>query len=118
MLGKGFLKINNETIPNPAEGFIPGYVEPLRNEMTAESGKRLVTAIRLDQRIFSGTWHLSSYWLEKFESYETAPYITLEYQGETYTCTAEGCAPKLADGSQYVAGTEGLWELSMTFTEL
>lgn len=116
MLGNNYLKVNNEFIPNPVE-FNAGFAEPVEVTMTAKSGKTLSNVIRLDQRLFSGTWYLSSFWLAKFKTYASSPTVAVTYQGNTYTCRARGYSPKLVDRSEYTDGTDGLWELSMDFTE-
>lgn len=116
MLGKNYLTVNNTAIPNPVS--FDYSFEPIENLMTSESGKDLVVAVRLNKRTFRGTWHLSSFWLPKFEAYASLQSVTLVYQGTTYYCRARGFAPKLVENSERTSGTNGLWEVSMEFIEL
>lgn len=116
MLGNNYLKINNESIPNPVK-FRPGFAEPTESIIRAKSGKTLDNVVRLDQRLFEATWHLTSFWLDKFKAYASLPSVTVTYQGSDYTCRVRGYNPTLIERSEYSEGTDGLWELSLTMEE-
>ena len=117
MLGNRYLKINDETIPNPVSGFkVQLEVDETIN--TSEAGTELVRVRRLDKHKFSGTWHLTSFWLKKFETWCTSNSVTLTYQNETYTCRMRDYSPSLVENSEYTETSEGLWIISPTFTEI
>ena len=117
MLGKRFLKINNESIPNPFDGFEITFT-PDETINLSEAGTELVRVRRLDKRIFKGTWHLSSFWKNKFETWATSPSVTLTFEGESYTVRMRDYSPQLAPRSEWTSTSEGLWIISPTFTEI
>ena len=117
MLGKRYLKINGEAIPNPVNGF-KIQLEEDETINLSEAGTELVRVRRLDKHKFSGTWHLTSYWLKKFETWCTSNSVQLTYQGETYYCRMRDFAPMMAENSEYTETSEGLWTISPTFTEI
>ena len=119
MLGKRFLQINGERIPNPVPGSFKITYDPDEVIELSEAGTELGSVRRLNKRTFSGNWQLSSFWLKKFEEFCTARTVTVTYQGEEYTCRVRGYAPQLASNSEYTEGTEGLWTLNnITMTEI
>lgn len=118
MLGRRFLKINGAAIPNPAPGTFQITFEPDETIELSEAGTELGSVTRLNKRTFAGEWHLTSFWLKKVEEFCTARTVTLRYQGEDYTVRARGYNPRLANNSEYTEGTEGLWVLNLTFTEI
>lgn len=117
MLGYRFLKINGVSIPNPVSGFKVQFDEDETINLS-EAGTELVRVRRLNKRVFSGTWNLSSFWLKKFEEWASEDSVTVTYQGQDYTCRLRGYAPQLANNSEHTSGTEGLWKLSPTMTEI
>lgn len=117
MLGKRYLSINNVSIPNPVEGF--GYTYTADETVNlSEAGTELVRVRRLNKRVFAGTWHISSFWLEKFAEWASEPSVSLAYKGNTYTVRMRDFNPQLAPHSEYVETSEGLWTVSPTFTEI
>lgn len=117
MLGRRFLSINGVSIPNPESNFKTTFDEDETVNLS-EAGTELVRIRRLDKRTFSGTWHLSSFWLAKFEEWATSPVVILRYKGRTYNVRMRGFAPQLYKNSEYVTNSEGLWTVSPTFTEI
>ena len=116
MLGKRFLSINGTPIPTP-ENFKVSLEEDETVNLS-EAGTELVRIRRLDKHVFQGTWHLTSYWLNKFEEWATEPVVIFGYQGQTYNVRMRGYAPQLVKNSEYVSTSEGLWNVSPTFTEI
>lgn len=116
MLGKRFLQINGVAIPNPT-GFSPTMTADETISLS-EAGTELGRVRRLDKHEFTGTWNLTSFWLKKFEEWCTSNTITLTYQGRDYVCRMRGYNPVLANNSEYVETSEGLWTVSPTFTEI
>lgn len=117
MLGKRFLQINGEAIPNPVSGF--------KFQLTAdetvnlsEAGTELVRVRRLNKHTFSGTWHLTSFWLDKFETWCTSNSVQVTYRGNTYLCRMRDFNPQLVENSEYTETSEGLWTVSPTMTEI
>ena len=117
MLGKRYIKINGEAIPNPVSGFKIQF-EADETINLSEAGTELVRVRRLNKRKFSGTWNLTSFWLKKFETWCSSNSVQVTYQGETYTCRMRDFAPTLADNSEYTDTSDGLWTISPTLTEI
>lgn len=117
MLGYRFLKINNTPIPNPYSGFKVTFT-PDETINTSEAGTELVRVRRLNKRTFSGTWQLTSFWLNKFKTWSTSTTVKVTYQGNDYTCRMRGFNPTLAQDSEYSDNTDGLWIVTPTFTEI
>ena len=116
MLGKRYIKINNEGVPNPTD-FDYSFDEDETVSMS-EAGTELVRVRRLDKRTFKATWQVSSFWLKKFEDWCKEPTVTVTYQGNDFTCRMRGFGPKLAENSEYVETSDGLWTITLTMTEI
>lgn len=117
MLGFRYLKINNVSIPNPYSGFKVTF-DPDETINMSEAGTELVRVRRLNKTTFSGTWQLSSYWLDKFKEWSNQPTVTVTYQGVDYICRMRGYNPTLAQDSEFTSNTVGLWTVTPTFTEI
>lgn len=117
MLGYRYLKINGESIPNPVDGFTYQF-NPDETVNLSEAGTELVRVRRLDKRTFTGTWNLTSFWLDKFAEWSCASSVSLTYQGHTYTVRMRDFKPKLAKNSEFTETSEGLWTVSPSFTEI
>lgn len=117
MLGKRYLSINGTPIPNPVSGFKIQYDEDETINLS-EAGTELVRVRRLNKRTFSGTWHLTSFWLKKFEEWCCEDSVEVTYQGQTYLCRMRGYAPQLFQNSEYAETSEGLWTIAPTMTEI
>lgn len=116
MLGRQFLTIDGVTMPRTT-GF--NYeLEPVETVNQSEAGTDLVVNTRLDKHIFTIDWKVTSFWLDKFEKICTKNTVTLNYQGENYVCRARGFAPNLIEDSELIENTDGLWEISLTLTEV
>lgn len=116
MLGKKYLQINGVAVPNPVSLKID--YEADETISLSEAGTELVRVRRLNKRKFSGTWNLSSFWLNKFEEWCTSNSVMLTYQGQTYYCRMRDFNPQLVENSEYTETSEGLWTISPTLTEI
>lgn len=116
MLGREFLTINEIALPRTT-GF-DYELDSVETVNQSEAGTDLVVATRLDKHIFKADWTVTSFWLNKFENFCKLRLVTLTYKGVDYTCRARGFAPKLVENSENIENTDGLWEISLTFTEV
>jgi len=117
MLGKRFLQINGVAIPNPVSNFKTTF-DADETVSLSEAGTELVRVRRLDKRTITGTWNLTSFWLDKFEEWATSNSVTVRYRGKDYICRMRDFAPQLAEGSEHTENTDGLWIVAPTFTEI
>lgn len=116
MLGTNYLKFNNVYIPN-AMSFEISY-ENIENIVDSEVGTTIGTVTRLQRRTFSGSFNCTSTWLAKFRQLCNLSTGTLVYQGESIECRARIDRASLIESSEYLKRTDGLWEVSVTFSEV
>lgn len=117
MLGRRYLKVNNVDIPNAVNGFKYSYGED-ETVSLSEAGTELVRVRRLDKLTITGTWHLTSFWKDKFEEWAKTNFVTVTFQGEEHTCRMRDFNPQLVENSEFTEGTDGLWVVTPTFTEI
>ena len=116
MLGKEFLKVDGVSLPTTSS-FKYSFDEK-ETVNTSEAGTDIVSVIRLDKHIFEATWQLTSSWLDQFERFCKKKSVMLTYREKKYECRARGFSPELVEHSESIEGTDGLWKISITFTEI
>ena len=116
MLGNKYIKINGELYPNPVE--FSYSLNAIENENTSEAGTDLVVSVRRNKHIFTATWNCTSKYLDKLTAICEARLCTLTWRGIDYTCRARGLNPTLQPYSNTEAITEGLYQATLTFTEV
>ena len=115
MLGKDYLSINGNKIPNPTSfGISYTNVETVK---TAEDGKDVGTATRLGKRTFDFAFTSTSRGRDKIKTYCLLAQSTLTYQGENITGRLRLKSEKLLSGTEYLDRTDGLYTLSVSFAE-
>ena len=118
MLGYRYLKINGTAIPNPVPGTFQIEFTPDETIENSEAGTELGAVKRLDKKTFKADFQVTSFWRQFLENVCKVRTVTLNYQGTDYTVRARGYNPKLFENSEWTEGTEGLWTINLTFTEL
>lgn len=116
MLGNNYLTFNSVVLPNPVSFDISFQNIETIKQSVAGTDMGIVT--RLQKRTFKGTWQVSSTWLNNFKTLCALSTATLVYLNESITCRARISSQKLAKNSEYAARTDGLWTISVTFTEV
>ena len=116
MLGENYLTINGV-------GYTPSqfsYELSTIEEVTeSEAGTELIDVKRLDKHIFHATWEgIDATFLEALESMCMARTVTLGYGGGTYVCRARGINPQLANKAWKYRHSNGIWNVSITFTQI
>lgn len=115
-LGNNYLKFNNVYIPNP-ESMTVDY-ENLENVAYSEAGTNLAIVTRLQKRTFSCTFNCTSTWLSNFKSMCGLSSGTLVWMGESITAMARISNAALQPYSEHASRTDGLWVVTVTFTEV
>lgn len=115
MLGKGYIKLNGETIPNPKNLKI-SYANT-ENIKMSETAEDIGTVTRLGKRTFQFTFQSSSRGRDKIKSYCLLPSITLTYKSEQISGRLRITGENLFEGSEYAPRTDGLWTLTVSFIE-
>lgn len=116
MLGSNYLTFGGLPLPNPAK-FSIGY-DNIKNSYEAESGRRLQNVVRAKARTFSCTFNVTSWWQDKILAFCDLEERTLVYRGESITATAEVNDSDLAENTEHVQNTDGLWEVKVIFREV
>lgn len=116
MLGSNYLTFESMSIPNP-DSFSIDY-ENIENVAQSEAGTDMSIVTRLQKRTFTCTFSCTSTWLSEFNTLCGLSSGTLVYLGESITCRARITNAAMQPYSEYADRTNGLWTLSVTFTEV
>lgn len=119
MLGRKYLIANGERLPTPTTP-IKIKKKNRENVITSEAGTDIVDIIRLQKRTVTCSFQVSSRWKKKLEDLadETTVFLGIGTTELPFKCRPRMTSCDLFDGSQEVAGTDGLWTISMTFEEV
>lgn len=117
MLGH-FIKINNETIPNPNPGSFVENFPPQENVFTTEAGTQLSSVVRLDRYTWAGEFNVSSRLKAKLLSFAQSASVTCTINGTNYNgrLRVNGNIT-LYPNSEWTRNTDGLWTMSIIFEE-
>lgn len=116
MLGSDYIKIN--TIYYTPTTFSYA-LQSDEDVFKSAAGTDLLNIVRLDKHVFTLTWDgIDSSLLDQIEGLCKEPTVTLTYRLHDYTCRARGIAPQLLNKSYKYKRSDGLWNISITLTEL
>lgn len=116
MLNEGYLIIDNEQYTPSSFSY---QLQPMEDVNQSAAGTDLLNIVRLDKHSFSANWKgITSDLLDILEGLCLKPTVTLVYRGNTYLCRARGANPQLLGKSYKYDRSDGLWDISLTFTEL
>ena len=115
MLGIGYFTYNGLKTPNPVEMNID--FANSENENESEDGHVLTYVIRLQRRTFSCTFDCSSKWKDLFLAMCKTTSGTLNFLDEDIPVKARINSCQLVQNSEKLRLTDGLWTLSVTFSE-
>lgn len=115
MLGNHYIKLNNQVIPNPTN-FKIGYAN-YDNIKQSEAYTDIGTTNRLMKRTFSFSFNSTSRGAELIKTYCAMTEITITVDGTAYHGRLRISGEDLQKDSEYCDRTQGLWVLTVTFTE-
>ena len=115
MLGKGYIKLNGETIPNPTNLKIA--YQNTENIKTSETAEDVGTTTRLGKRTFQFTFQSTSHGRDKIKAYCMMTEIVLTYKNEEINGRLRITGDALFAGSERAPRTDGLWTLTVNFIE-
>lgn len=116
MLGNDYIVINGKGYT--PSSFTYSY-EPEENINKSEAGTELVSITRLDKHVFNASWKgIDSILLDEIEGYCIMPTVELSYRENTYTCRARGFSSSLLGKSYKYKRSNGLWDISISLTEI
>lgn len=116
MLGSGYIKINNNEHTPSTFNYA---LQPDEKIFKSAAGTELVNIVRLDKHVFTMTWEgVEAELVDEIEGYCTSPTVTLTYRSNDYICRMRGLAPQLLNKAYKFRRSDGLWNISVTATEL
>jgi len=115
MLGKGYIKLNGETIPNPTGLTIAD--QNIDNIKTSETGEDVGTTSRLRKQTFQFTFRSSSHGKAKIVHFCEMTECTMTFNGVDKYGRLRITSEKLAADSELCQNTDGIWDLSVQFIE-
>lgn len=115
MLGKGYIKLNNATIPNPTGlNISDANVETIK---TSETGEDVGTTSRLRKQTFQFSFRSSSRGRDVIVHFCELTECTMTFNGVNKYGRLRITAEKLAADSEMCQNTDGIWDLSVQFIE-
>lgn len=117
MLGRDYITIGSTKLPNPVD-FSIDY-DNNETEAVSEAGTLLVSVTRLLRRNISMTCQVTSMWRDEIKSLCALNSTTLKIgnSSETINGRLRFKGETLAPHSEYIANSEGLWTMQITFIE-
>lgn len=115
MLGKDYISLNGEKIPNPT-GVKIKYTNN-DNVKVSEEGGDVGTTGRLLKRTISFSFDSSSRGRDKIKHYCSLPQIVMTFNGVEMTGRLRMNDSGLMKNSEYMERTDGLWTLGVVFME-
>lgn len=93
--------------------------EKIESVMKTEAGTDMVSVTRLNKHVFKFGWeNVPSTFLDTLEAYAQAATASVGWRGGTYTCRIRDFSPKMVSRSEAYSGSDGLWNVSLTATEV
>lgn len=113
-LGK-YIKINDELMPNPTK--FEFTLNPQENIFYSESGTELSNIVRLDRPSWSASFNCSDRLRDKLLTLCKSASVKVKIDNGTEMSgrLRLGGSVSLVEDSEYVGGTQGLWEVPVTF---
>ena len=115
MLGKGYIKLNGETIPNPTNLKI-SYANK-ENIKESETAEDVGTVTRLGKRTFQFTFQSTSHGRDKIKAFCMLTECVMTYKEEEISGRLRITGDALFCGSERAPRTDGLWTLTVNFIE-
>lgn len=114
MLGK-YITIDNLQYPNSVTTNIAYENNEKVNK--SESGKDLVSSVRLLKHVITFTFQVSSYWRDLILTDCSKLSVTLKFGSKTLYGRLRVTADVLAPYSEECDNTDGYWTMTVVFTE-
>lgn len=116
MLGFEYLKYNDLVLPPPTSFDI--NFDNVENINNSEAGTKIGTVTALGLRVINVGWQVSSFWLNKLLAIGRTTEGYLTFNNDRIKVTARLGAAGLVENSELTPNTNGLYSISMTFTEV
>lgn len=115
MLGKGYIKLNGVTIPNPTGLRIADQnTETIKQSETAED---IGNTVRLRKQTFNFSFRSSSRGRDVILQYCEMTECTMTFNGVDKYGRLRITAEALVKDSEFCSRTDGIWDLTVAFIE-
>ena len=115
MLGRNYIKINGNKIPNPTNLTISN--QNIENVKQAEAGNDVGNVTKLCKRMFQFSFTSTSGGKAKIKAFCMLASCTMSFNGEDIVGRLRLKSENLIQDSEYFDRTAGLWKLTVTFSE-
>lgn len=117
-LASGIVSFNSTACTIPPRSVDYSF-EEIENVMKTEAGTDMASATRLNKHVFNFGWeNIPSDFLDTLEAYAKLPTVSVGWRSQTYTCRIRNFKPKMVSRSEAYAGSDGLWNVTFTATEV
>lgn len=115
MLGYNYITIEGVKIPNPIEPEKSySHIEKVKQ---AEDGGDVVLTTRTNKRVYTLPFNLTDEWLERLLRLSQKPLVTMTWNGEQIRGRFRADKDSLVNGSEFIRGTNGLYQATFKFYE-
>ncbi|MCM1172072.1 MAG: hypothetical protein NC393_08080 [Clostridium sp.] len=116
MLSEGYIDIDGFKMTPSSFDYVLSAVENINQ---SEAGTDIVTVIRPIKYTFNMSWTgITAELLDKIEGFCLKNVVTLTYRNKKYICRARNAAPRLANKAYKYKYSDGIWDISITLTEI
>lgn len=106
---------NSVSLPNGT--YSVGY-QNIENVAQSEAGTDLTIVTRLKKRAITATYKVDSHVLPILEDASDRSQASMTFCGSTFIARCRMTSCNLVEDSENVENTEGLWEVTLVFTEV
>lgn len=118
MLTSGIISFNGTACTIPPVSVEYDF-EEIENVMKTEAGTDMASVTRLNKHKFKFGWEgVPSTFLDTLEAYSQLATVTLGWRGNSYTVRVRDFSPKMVPRSEVYEGSDGLWNISLSATEV
>lgn len=116
MLGKNFVRLDGIVFPTPTSW--TDKISTVENVHQSEAGTDLVDVVRAEKHVITAEWQMTSEWKARLENVVKSPTVFLYDGTSARIVRARDLSSKLEPHSETVKVSDGLWTMSVTFTEV
>lgn len=117
-LASGIVSFNSTACTIPPTSVEYSF-EEIESVMKTEAGTDMVSVTRLNKHKFKFGWEgIPSSFLDTLEGYAKAATVSVGWRGQSYTCRIRDFSPQMISRSETYTASDGLWNVSLTATEV
>lgn len=117
-LASGIISFNGTACIIPPRS-VSYEFEEIENTMKSEAGTDMTSVTRLNKHKFKFGWEgIPSSFLDILEGYAQLATVTLGWRGSTYTVRVRDFQPQMISRSEAYDQSDGLWNVTLSATEV